>query len=440
MPKAGLYIGVAIVIIIVAIVAGLVAMQQPAQAPAQEQTAAETTPVQETPARTPSPSPSPQPTPEQEVIKIGYLGPATKPYGDIAVKSIQLAIDEINAKGGVLGKKVELVVFDDENKPDVATTGFRKLVYEDNVVAIFGIHSSAVGLALLPLIKEAKVPVFAHGSVADQIDEQVAQDPGLKYWFRFNINASTHALIVYYPAKYIAEKYGFNKVGILYDKHAWTAAVVKKVKEVIQRDGFELVFEGTIEPGKTTSFVPHLTKARDAGVQILMVWTAYGDGKVLQRDYNELKPPFVLVQFDVVGMTLKQWDITGGSLPYQIFVFYNFPATEATQRFVSSYEAKYGELGFFYPPFFMYDAVNAWKEAVEAVGSFDGDKVADYLARNGYMGITGRWIFTEGHTPLFGPEYLATIAVQWTPEGETRVVWPPDVAEGEVALPPWVKG
>jgi len=386
----------------------------------------------------------PQQRPPQQmqegVVKIGFLGPVTTTYGDIALKSVRLAVDEINSRGGLLGRKIEIVVFDDENKPDVATTGFRKLTQEDRVVAIFGVHSSAVGLALLPLIKETKVPVFAMGATSDAIDSQVASDPGLKYWFRFNVNASMHALMVTEPAKYLAQKLGYKKVGILYDQHAWTDAVVKRAKAEIQRAGLELVYEGTIDPGKTTSFVPHLTKARDSGVQMLLVWSAYGDGKVLQRDYNELKPPFLLLQFDVVGMGTGQWNVTGGALAYQVFAFYSFPATDAGRRFVEEYTRRYGPLTYFYPPFFMYDAVNAWASAVQAVGSFDGDKVASYLEENGYRGISGYWRFTRGHSPLFGVDYITTVAVQWWPGGELHVVWPPGPGAEELKLPPQIKG
>ncbi len=381
-----------------------------------------------------------QPQPQEpKLVKVGFLGPATTTYGTIAINSIRLAIEEINNKGGVMGYKIELVTYDDENKPDVATAGFRKLVDEDKVVAIFGVHSSAVGLALLPLIKDAKIPVFAMGSVSDAIDAQVAQNASLKYWFRFNVNASMHALMVTEPAKFIVQKYGFSKVGILYDQHAWTQAVVTRAKQEIQKAGLQLVYEGTIDVGKTTSAVPQLTKAKDEGVQVLMVWTAYGDGKVIQRDYNSLQPPFVLVQFDVTGMGLGQWGVTEGSLPYQVFVFYNYPVTPEGNAFVQNYKAKYGDLTYFYPPFFMYDAVYAWASSVEATKSFSGDAVADHLATNGYRGISGRWVFTKGHAPLFGPGYIATIAVQWTTDGKTVAIWPPGPGTADFTLPPWIK-
>ncbi|MEM0483647.1 MAG: ABC transporter substrate-binding protein [Thermofilaceae archaeon] len=419
MRRVTLILALTIILILLAVI-GLLLVPSPTP-PAQR-------PTQTTPVTTPG-----------GVVKIGFLGPVTTTYGTIALNSIKLAVEEINNAGGILGRRIEIVVFDDQNRPDLAVTGFRKLVGEDKVVAIFGIHSSAVGLALLPLIKEAKVPVFAMGAVADDIDRQVAENATLKYWFRFNVNASMHALMLTEPAKYIAQKFGFSKVGLLYDQHAWTVAVIKRAKAELEKAGLQIVFEGTIDPGKMTTFVPILSKARDAGVQILLVWSAYGDGKVLQRDYSTLKPPFVIIQFDVVGMGFLQWNATSGSLPYQIFAWYFFAETPDAVRFAKSYEQKYGRLMYFYPPYFMYDAVYAWKSAVERAGTFDGDAVADVLYKNGYKGVSGNWVFTRGHSPLFGPGYISTVAVQWTEDGKVVVVWPPNLATGEVKLPPWVK-
>jgi len=382
---------------------------------------------------------SPRPV---ETVKIGFLGPLQTEYGDAGLKAVQLAVDEINKAGGVLGRRVEVVTFDDGNNPPQGVTGFRKLVEEDKVVAVFGIHASPVGLAILPEMAKYKIPVFAMGSVSDAIDVNVSANPGYRYWFRFNINASTHGLMVYYPAKAIASQLGLKKFGLLYDNAPWTAPVVDTVKRAIRSDGYEIVYEGTIDIGKTTSFVPHLTKARDSGVEILLVWSAYGDAKFLQRDYDDLKPPFVLVQFDGVGMRPEQWDITGGKLSYQVFAFFVYGRGAAVdpklRAFYDAFKQKYGYDPLFYAPF-IYDAVYAWKKAVEATKSFDGDAVADYLEKNGYEGISGRWVFTKGHTPLYGEGYMTTMALQWLPGGKLVIIWPGKAAEQQFTPPPWLK-
>jgi branched-chain amino acid transport system substrate-binding protein len=375
-------------------------------------------------------------------IKIGFLGPLQTEYGDAGLKAVRLAVDEINRAGGVMGRLVEIVTYDDGNNPAQGVTGFRKLVEEDKVVAVFGIHASPVGLAILPIMEKYKIPVFAMGSVSDSLDINVSTNPGYRYWFRFNINASMHGLMIYYPAKAIATQLGLKKFGLLYDNHLWTAPVVDIVKRAIRSDGFELVYEGTIDIGKTTSFVPHLTRARDSGAEILLVWNAYGDAKFLQRDYDDLKPPFVLIQFDGVGMRPEQWNITGGKISYQVFGFFVYGRGSAVdpklRAFYDAFKQKYGHDPLFYAPF-IYDAVYAWKKAVETSRSFDGDSVADYLERNGYDGICGRWRFTRGHAPLYGEDYISTMALQWLPGGRLVVIWPSKAAEQQFQPPPWLK-
>ncbi|MEM4970510.1 MAG: ABC transporter substrate-binding protein [Sulfolobales archaeon] len=375
-------------------------------------------------------------------VKIGFLGPLQTEYGDAGLKAVMLAVDEINRAGGVLGRRIEIVTYDDGNNPSQGVAGFRKLVEEDRVVAIFGIHASPVGLAILPDMARYKIPVFAMGSVSDAIDINVSNNPGYRYWFRFNINASMHGLMVYLPAKAIASQLGLKRFGLLYDNAPWTIPVIETVKKAIRSDGYEIVYEGTIDIGKTTSFVPHLTKARDSGVEILLVWNAYGDAKFLQRDYDDLKPPFILIQFDGVGMRPEQWNITGGKLSYQVFAFFVYGrggnVDPKLRGFYDAFKQRYGYDPLFYAPF-IYDAVYAWKKAAEASGSFDGDAIADYLEKNGYEGISGRWIFTKGHSPLYGEGYITTMALQWLPGGRLVIIWPSKVAEQQFQPPPWLK-
>lgn len=373
-------------------------------------------------------------------VRIGFIGPLQTEYGDGAYKALQLAVEEINSGGGVLGRRVEIVAYDDGNNPEQGLAGFRKLVEVDRAVAVFGIHASSVALAILPLLPQYKVPLLAMGATSDVIDANVSSNPGYKYFFRFNINASTHGLIVYDPAKHLASLYGLKRIGLLYDNLPWTAPVISKVKAAAQRDGMEIVYEGTIDAGKTASFVPQLAAARDRGVQILLVWSAYGDGKVLQRDYNDLKPPFAVIQFDGPGMRLSQWNVTGGKLGHQMMVFWAFPGPMMSPKlsdFLAALKQRHGIDFVFYPPY-IYDMVHAWKTAVEATGSFDGDAVADYLARNGYQGALARWVFTPGHSPMYGPGYYSPVVVQWRPDGSGVVVWPPGLAAERPRLPPWM--
>lgn len=380
------------------------------------------------------------PPPQAGSVKIGFIGPLQTEYGDGAYKALQLVVEEINSGGGVMGKRVEIVAYDDGNSPDQGVAGFRKLVEVDRVVAVFGIHASPVALAILPLLPQYKVPLLVMGAVSDAIDANVSSNPGYKYFFRFNINASTHGLIVYDPAKYLASLYSLKRIGLLYDNQPWTAPVIAKVKGLAQRDGMEIVYEGTIDAGKTTSFVPQLAAARDKGVQILLVWSAYGDGKVLQRDYSDLKPPFALIMFDGPGMRLSQWNVTGGKLAYQMMVFWTFPGPTISQKlnsFLASLKQRQGIDYFFYPPY-IYDMVYAWKTAVEAVKSFDGDAVADYLSRNGFQGALARWVFTPGHSAMYGPGYYSPAVVQWMPDGSGAIVWPPELAVQKPRLPPWM--
>jgi branched-chain amino acid transport system substrate-binding protein len=109
---------------------------------------------------------------EVSTIKIGALVPLTGPFaawGKGHLAGAQLAVKEINEKGGVLGAKLELVVYDDKNDAKEAVSAFQKMVEVDKVVAVIGITSSGIGAALAPEANKAKVPLLLHMAGSDRI-------------------------------------------------------------------------------------------------------------------------------------------------------------------------------------------------------------------------------------------------------------------------------
>jgi branched-chain amino acid transport system substrate-binding protein len=109
---------------------------------------------------------------EVSTIKIGVLGPLTGPFaatGKRHLAGAELAVKEINEKGGVLGAKLELVVYDDKNDVKEAVAAFQKMVEVDKVVAVIGPVSSGIGVALAPEANKAKVPLLLHMAVSDRI-------------------------------------------------------------------------------------------------------------------------------------------------------------------------------------------------------------------------------------------------------------------------------
>lgn len=186
-----------------------------------------------------------------EPILIGALtslnGPFT-PWGLQVRDGMQLAVDEINAEGGVDGRPLELVVVDDQSDPDEATTGIERLV-EDGVVAIGGTISSDVALATARIAEELETPLFLVKAGSEEI-----LTPDSRYTFRTCLPA---APMVAGPIAQYAEAEGLTRVGAIIADYAWGQAIRGALEEEFEAlDGVELQVE--VAPVPETDFTTYL--------------------------------------------------------------------------------------------------------------------------------------------------------------------------------------
>jgi branched-chain amino acid transport system substrate-binding protein len=110
--------------------------------------------------------------------------------------------------------------------------------------------------------------------------------------------------------------------------------------------------------------------------------------------------------------------------------------TPKTIPFHDRYVAKFNETGG-YVSGYTYDALHIYKEAVEKAKTTDSDALVPILEATDYVGVAGRWVFTDLHNGKYGPGYRELIMVQWREDGNREVVWPESVATSEFLLPPW---
>lgn len=198
-----------------------------------------------------------------EPIRIGALtslnGPFT-PWGLQVRDGMQLAVDEINADGGVDGRDLELVVVDDQSDPDEATSGLERLV-EDDVVAVGGTISSDVGLATGRLAEELETPLFLVKAGSEEI--LTAES---RYTFRTCLPA---APMVAGPIAQYAEQEGLTKVGAIVADYAWGQAIRGALEDEFEAlDGVELQVE--VAPVPETDFTPYLRNLESFGPDLLV--------------------------------------------------------------------------------------------------------------------------------------------------------------------------
>ena len=170
------------------------------------------------------------PVQAQETVKLGLVaamsGQSAK-SGEAIVRGLSLAIDEINAKGGVLGKKVELLVRDDESNPAKGVLAARELVQREKVAALFGGLDTPVSIAIVPFANQAKVPFMGVWAAGTPITQNGAAE---NYVFRVS---AVDDLVDVALVDYAIKKYGAKKPGLILINNPWGESNEKGLKAAL---------------------------------------------------------------------------------------------------------------------------------------------------------------------------------------------------------------
>jgi len=207
------------------------------------------------------------PAQAQETIKLGLVaamsGQSAK-SGEAIVRGLSLAIDEINAKGGIRGQKLELVVRDDESNPAKGVVAARELVQREKVAAFFGGLDTPVSMAIVPFANQAKVPFMGVWAAGTPITRNGAAE---NYVFRVS---AVDDLVDVALVDYAMKKYGAKKPGMMLINKPWGESNEKGLKAALGAKA--LPFAG-VEKFETNDVdvVPQLTRLKEAGTDVLFL-------------------------------------------------------------------------------------------------------------------------------------------------------------------------
>ncbi len=207
------------------------------------------------------------PAQAQDTMKLGVVtvlsGQSAK-AGESIVRGLSVAVDEINAKGGVLGKKLELVVRDDESNPAKGAVAARELVQREKVVAFFGGLDTPVSIAIVPFANQSKVPFMGVWAAGTPITRNGAAE---NYVFRVS---AVDELVDVALVDYAIKKYAAKKPGMILINNPWGESNEKGLK--IALEAKKLPYAG-IEKFETNDVdvVPQLTRLKEAGSDVLFL-------------------------------------------------------------------------------------------------------------------------------------------------------------------------
>ena len=323
-------------------------------------------------------------------ILVGEYGSLT---GGIATFGIstrdgsQLAFDDINAKGGILGQKIKLLVEDDQSKPEEAGTVVNKLIHQDNAVAMLGHVASSHSLAAAPICQAEKVPMISPSSTNPRVT-QVGN-----YIFRVCFLDTFQGAVM---AKFAFDTLKVKKVAILVDVRSdYSVGLQTFFGQAFKKLGGEIVSEQSYSQGDS-DFRAQLTAIKAANPEAIYVPGYYTEVGTIVHQARELGITVPFLGSDGWDSP-KLWEIGGEAL--NGCYFSNHYATDdpnpVVQKFVTDYKAKYNQIPDALAAL-AYDAARILADSMQRAGSTDGEKVRDAIAATkDFDGVTGRITINE---------------------------------------------
>jgi branched-chain amino acid transport system substrate-binding protein len=321
----------------------------------------------------------------QDTIKVGEYASLTgkeASFGQQSHKGLTMALEEINAAGGVLGKKLELVAEDNQTKAGESATAVRKLISRDKVIALIGEVSSGRSLEAAPLAQQAKIPMIAPAATNPKVTQTG------NYIFRVCFIDPFQGTVM---AKFAKDDLKAKKVAILSSvSNAYSVGLAKFFKETFVAGGGEVVSEKNFSEGDK-DFRAQLTAVKAAGVDGVFVPSYYTEAALIVRQARELgiTVPF----FGGDGWEAPQLLEIGGAALEGCFYSTHFsPENSApvVQDFVKKFKARWDNQ---VPDAFAalgYDAAYVLSAAIKRAGTTDEPKLRDALAATkDFAGVTG---------------------------------------------------
>ncbi|MGQ9777847.1 MAG: ABC transporter substrate-binding protein [Thermodesulfobacteriota bacterium] len=381
-------------------------------------------------------------------------------YGWDAERAIKLAVEEINAKGGVtIGKekrpfKVEVIDTRDL-EPGVPVSDallvVEKLILEKNTDFIVGgpVRSEAALAAMDLLSKYKKVSMLSTGVLTPAYHKRIeAEYEKFKYCFRISGEVGWMVTGEFIPCLMrIKEKFGLNRLFIMVQDVAHARGGGDLVAKFAGEKGWEIIGK-EVYPTGTTDYSMGLLKARDGKAHVILIWMDMPETAILLKQWYDMKIP--ALPFGTIIAAAEQpgfWKATEGKGEYCMASVVNAgnapsKATPWTMKFVEAYQKKYGLEPEGYGTSSSYMAVYVLKDAIERAGKLDSDAIVTALEKTDLMGVYGRIRFNpKNHQiiPSVDPNEGAVGTIfQWQ-AGKRVVVFPPKIAMGEIKLPPWMK-
>jgi len=365
----------------------------------------------------------------EETVKVGVILPLTggqAAFGEIEKNSFEMAVEKVNADGGINGKKLELLFEDDTGKPEVARSAAEKLISKDKVVMLGGGYGSSETFAVAGVAQQNGIPFLVNTGSADKITEQ-----GWDYVFRLNPPVSA------YPEgleSFLTEVVKPKSCAILYEDSAFGTSGSKKFSELAKSLGMKVdMMEGYSKGG--VDFKPLLVNVKQANPDLIYMISYIMDASLLMTQSMELRVMPKLFVGGAAGFTMPEFVKNAGKAANLVFsatLWYETLPYPGAAEYFNEYVKKYGNPTEYHGAE-AYAACQVIADALKRAKSFSHQDVKTALSETDMVTVFGPVKFIS-YDKKINQNKLSTYLVQWI-DGKLELVWPKDVASKPYVYP-----
>jgi len=380
-----------------------------------------------------------------DTLKIGVIAEAQAIAGASIPQAAQLAADEINAKGGIDGRKIEIVSYDNHSSSADSVRAFQRAVNEDKVNVVISSYISEVVLALEPWASRLKTPFVTPGAASNEISKSVHADyEKNKYTFHGYLTSAALALSVCDAAKELLVDQKHMKTAVIMSEDAaWTKPLDVGYEECLPKIGLKVVDHIRFSPD-TTDFTPIFNKVEAAKPDVIITGISHvGVQPTVQWKNQQVPIPMFGISSQATNETFgKDTNDAAEGVLYQGVSGPNVAVTPKSVPFAEDFKKRYGNYPS-YAGYTAYDEVYYIADAVKRAGSVEADKVVDALEKTDWEGTIGRVQFYGKDDPFthsikYGKGLITGLMLQWQ-GGKQVAVWPKEVAKSDLKFPSFIK-
>jgi branched-chain amino acid transport system substrate-binding protein len=378
-------------------------------------------------------------------IRIGVIAEAQAVAGSSIPMGAQLAADEINAAGGVDGRKIEIVSYDNHSSSAESVRAFQRAVNEDHVNAVIASYISEVVLALEPWAGRLKTVMITPGAASDVITQNIAKDYAHnKYTFHGYLTSTSLGQLVCDAAKdLLVDDLKMKSAVIMSEDAAWTTPLDASYENCLPKIGLKVLDHIRFSPD-TTDFTPIFNKIEGEKPDVMITGISHvGTQPTVQWKSQQVPIPMLGISSQATNSTF--WKDTNGATEGVLYNAVSGPdvaVTPKTLPFVAAFQKRFGNFPS-YCGYTAYDEVYYIADAIKRAGSTESDKLVDALEKTDWVGTIGRVEFTGKDSPnphalKVGKGTITGLMLQWQ-DGKQVNLWPREVANGKLRFPSFIK-